>query len=379
MQTDPATTGSTHRKTPGIERHADRWVLRGDWTLQSLCPRLKWIRSQLRSANPDAAWDLSDVGRLDSFGALLLWKAWGLREPAELVLAAGLQTAFDRIRAEADVPPPVRQLDLLAPVARLGDKILRGGYAIQHFVAMVGQVVIEAARLLQNPARTPLREVSATLYKAGITALPIAAMLGFLIGLVLAYLMAFQLRNFGADVFIVNLLGIGIIREIGPVLVSVLVAGRSGSAFTAQIGVMRVTEEIDALSAMGVSRHQRLILPKLVAMVIAMPLLVLWTSVAALLGGALVAQLQLDIDMGFFAETLQRVVPVENLYIGLVKGSLFGAAIALVSCHYGLRVQPNTESLSANTTKSVVVAISAVILLNALFAVATRGMGMPGR
>ncbi|MDQ8021179.1 MAG: ABC transporter permease [Moraxellaceae bacterium] len=368
-----------HIAPPSIERHADQWILRGDWTLQALRPRLKWFRFLLRTSTPELGWDLTGVGRMDSFGALLLWKAWGLREPAVLAMAPDLHTAFERIRQTADMTPPPPRRDWLQPVVSMGEKVLRGADEVRQFTGMFGQVVIEAARLVLTPSRIPLKEVSATLYKAGVTALSISALLGFLIGVVLAYLMAYQLRNFGADVFIVNLLGIGIIREIGPVLVSVLVAGRSGSAFTAQIGVMRVTEEIDALSAMGVSRHQRLILPKLMAMLVAMPLLVLWTSAAALVGGAFVAQIQLDLDIAYFFETMQRVVPVQNLYIGLVKGSVFGGAIALIACHYGLRVQPNTESLSANTTKSVVVAISAVILINALFAVATRGMGMPGR
>ena len=149
----------------------------------------------------------------------------------------------------------------------------------------------------------PRREISANLYKSGVRAMPVTALVGFLIGVVLSYLSALQLRQFGADVFIVNILGIGIIRELGPVLVAVLVAGRSGSAMTAQLGVMRVTEEIDALATMGVPRSLRLILPKVVALAVAMPLLVLWISAIALVGGMVAAQIQLDIGYGFFFET----------------------------------------------------------------------------
>jgi len=161
------------------------------------------------------------------------------------------------------------------------------------------------------------------------------------------------------------------------VLIAVLVAGRSGSAMTAQLGVMRVTEEIDALAAMGVSRTVRLVLPKVVALGIAMPLLVLWISAVALLGGMVSAQVQLDLPYGFFVEQLPRVVPVANLWIGLAKGFIFGLIVALIASHFGLRVRPNTESLSANTTSSVVTSITAVILADAIFAIATRSIGMP--
>jgi phospholipid/cholesterol/gamma-HCH transport system permease protein len=164
---------------------------------------------------------------------------------------------------------------------------------------------------------------------------------------------------------------------LGPVLVAVLVAGRSGSAMTAQLGVMRVTEEIDALSTMGVSRSLRLVFPKVVALAIAMPFLVLWTTAIALLGGMVSAQLQLDIAYGFFFHSLPRAVPVANLWIGLAKGVVFGCLIALVACHFGLRVRPNTESLSANTTTSVVAAITLVIIVDAVFAIATRSIGLP--
>ena len=193
----------------------------------------------------------------------------------------------------------------------------------------------------------------------------------------LSYLSSLQLSRVGADIFIVNILGMGIVREMGPVLVAVLVAGRSGSAMTAQLGVMRVTEEIDALAAMGVPASLRLVFPKVAALALAMPLLVLWTTAVALVGGMLSAQMQLDIDYAFFLDTLPKVVPVANLWIGLAKGFVFGLFIALIACHFGLRVRPNTESLSASTTSSVVTSITVVILIDAVFAVLTRKVGMP--
>lgn len=370
-----------HRSPPPqIERQADTMVVSGDWTLRALKPRLTLIRAQLllaRSAH--LAWNLTQVSRLDTFGALLLWRAWGQAQPVGLTLAPQLEGAFQRVRQVAAQHLALPRRDWLEPVVSLGERGIGAARQVREFVMMLGFVAIEAARLLVEPRHIPLREFSAALYKTGAQALPISALVGFLVGVVLSYLSALQLRNFGADALIINILGIGIIRELGPVLVSILVAGRSGSAITAQLGVMRVTEEIDALSAMGVSHHQRLVWPKVLAMALAMPLLVIWTSAVALIGGMVASYYELDISFQYFVEMLPRVVPIQNLYIALTKGAVFGTAIALIACHFGLRIKPNTESLSRNTTVSVVTAITAVILIDALIAVITRGIGVPLR
>lgn len=354
------------------------YSLEGDWTLRALTPDLKSLRAAISSQDGQAHWNLDGVARLDSFGATLLWNAWGRRWPASLNVPDELLTVFERVIAAAaqplPVPPRFTPLDV---VAAIGQAVIGfGGHALD-FIRLVGQLCLDLAHLIRHPRDWPLLEISANIFKVGLKATPVTALVGFLIGVVLSYLSALQLKAFGADIFIVNILGLGIIRELGPVLVSVLVAGRSGSAMTAQLGVMRVTEEIDALSAMGISRTLRLVLPKVLALGIAMPLLVLWTSGVALLGGMVSAWLQLDLGMGFFIERLPNVVPVANLYIGLAKGAVFGLLIALVACHFGLRVRPNTESLSANTTASVVSSITMVILVDAIFAIATRSIGIP--
>lgn len=276
------------------------------------------------------------------------------------------------VEAASDLPERFR--GLLIP-GRIALKALKNLFGI---VALIGQMVLDLRYLFFHPRDIPWREFSANLYKSGAQALPVTALVGFLIGIVLSYLSSLQLKAFGADIYIVNLLGVSIVRELGPVLVAVLVAGRSGSAMTAQIGVMRVTEEIDALATMGVSRTLRIVLPKVAALAIAMPLLVVWCSAAGIIGGMLSANLQMDLAYGFFIDTLPKVVPVANLWIGMGKGFAFGILIALVACHFGLRVKPNTESLSAMTTTSVVTAITVVIVIDAIFAVLTRNIGMPG-
>jgi phospholipid/cholesterol/gamma-HCH transport system permease protein len=354
--------------------------VQGRWTLADLGSAAGALERDvaLLAGRGGLAWDLGGLVVLDSVGALVLWRGWGRQLPDALLDSDGHREVFRRIAAagaeEALAPPRRLASD---PVVALG----RAGFALGRqavdMVALVGRIALDAGHLLRHPGDLPAKEISANIYKSAVRAMPVTALVGFLIGVVLSYLSALQLSSVGADVFIVNILGIGIIRELGPVLVSVLVAGRSGSAMTAQLGVMRVTEEIDALAAMGVSRTLRLILPKVVAMAFAMPMLVLWTSAIALIGGMISANVQIDISYGFFVDQLPKTVPLANVWIALCKGVVFGVIVALVACHFGLRVRPNTESLSTNTTSSVVTAITAVILADAIFAIATREIGVP--
>lgn len=370
-------TGATYLERIGADGHAEV-VLSGRWTVHALAavgvgwhPRLRLLARRM-----DLRWDCGAIEALDSAGALLLWNLWGRRFPAQAIVKPEQRAIFARVDAvKRDGVATAKAR--FAWLERIGAVVLDLFRHIRDFAQLVGQLTLDAAHLMRYPVDLPAREISANIYKSGLLAMPITALVGFLIGVVLSYLSALQLRQFGADAYIVNLLGLGIVRELGPVLVAVLVAGRSGSAMTAQLGVMRVTEEIDALAAMGVSRSLRLVFPKVLALGITLPLLVLWTSAIALLGGMVAANLQLGIGYGFFVETLPKAVPVANLWIGLAKGLTFGIAIALCACHFGMRVRPNTESLSRNTTSSVVSAITVVLLIDAVFAIATRSIGLP--
>jgi phospholipid/cholesterol/gamma-HCH transport system permease protein len=241
---------------------------------------------------------------------------------------------------------------------------------------LLGQLSIDLVDVTLHPARIPLKEISANLYRTGSQALAVTALVGFLIGVVLSYLSGQQLHTFGADIYIVNLLGISVIRELGPVLAAILVAGRSGSAMTAQIGVMRVTQELDAMTVMGIPQGRRLILPKVIALAIAMPLLCLWTSALALVGGMVAAEVQMGLSHVYFIESLRTAVPIANYWLGLGKGVVFGVLIALIACHYGLRIRPNTESLGRGVTASVVSAITVVIIADAVFAVLFSDVGL---
>ena len=360
---------TTYEGQPGL-------LLKGDWTLAHLPRPLATFERELGRQSV-VFWDLSGVSRLDSAGALLLWRIWGRRWPEALTLSPQLRGVLERslaVPAETATPP---RKERLAVLVSLGELVFEAGRNLHGIVNLLGQLVLDGFYLLTHPQDIPWREFSANIYRSGAQALPVTALVGFLIGVVLSYLSALQLKTFGADTFIVNLLGISIIRELGPVIVAVLVAGRSGSAMTAQIGVMRVTEEIDALATMGVSRSLRLVLPKVAALSLAMPLLVIWCSAAGLLGGMVSANMEMGLAYGYFIDTLPRAVPLANLWIGLSKGFFFGFLIALVACHFGLKVRPNTESLSARTTTAVVTSITLVIIADAIFAVLTRSVGMP--
>ncbi|MFC4276041.1 MlaE family ABC transporter permease [Achromobacter aloeverae] len=355
-----------------FKKSGDICYVAGDWSVQALAHpgEVQSRRQALASATSAMRWDLTGIERLDTVGANLLWHAWGDVLPKRLRISPGLQEVFQALAShpgDATAEPP--RSDRWGPVSAIGYGIFTAAHHGKAMTIMLGQLVLDAAYLLFNPARIPWREISAQIYRMGAQALGITALVGFLIGVVLSYLSSQQLQMFGADRFIVRLLGVSIVRELGPVLAAILVAGRSGSAITAQIGVMRVTQELDAMRVMGISQSQRLILPRVVALAVAMPLLVVWTDVLALLGGMLAAQAQLGVSSAWFLQSLPDAVTFANYMIGLSKGVVFGILIAMVACHFGLIVEPNTESLGRRTTTSVVTSITGVILVDALFAV----------
>ena len=356
-------------------------VLQGRWGAAELGQRAQWrvLRRQLAALPPapGLGWDLSGLQWLDHVGAQLLWNHWGRAWPERLVAGDAHRAMLERVArlsvAPAPPPPPWRLMD---QVHRLGELVLHAMEHVRFFVQLVGQLGLDVLRLARAPRRGPWRDLSGHLYRMGTMALPITALVGFLIGVVLAYLMALQLRQFGAESFIVNILGISLIRELGPMLAAILVAGRSGSAITAQIGVMRVTEELDAMRVMGIPQGFRLVLPRALALMLAMPLISVWTTLAALAGGMLAADLTMGITPAYFAQALPRAVQVSNLYLALGKSAVFGVMIALIGCHWGLRVKPNTQSLGEGTTASVVNAITVVILVDALFAILFKNVGV---
>ncbi|MDQ2991028.1 MAG: ABC transporter permease [Pseudomonadota bacterium] len=353
-------------------------VATGVWQVHALADRdsIKTIIKTLASLKGKALeWDLSEIVSLDHIGAQMFWNSWDKQRPDQLKLAPKQEDLFNRIEeaSKAEVKPV--HVKHITWVMALGFGMLSFFEHMHGFIKLIGQVVQDMGRFVRHPKTGPWREVSANIFHAGFQALGITALVGFLIGVVLSYLSAQQLRTFGGDMYLVNILGMSVIRELGPLLAAILVAGRSGSSITAQLGVMRVTEELDAMLVMGISHGYRLIMPKVLALAISMPLLVVWTDAMALIGGMVSAKIELALSARYFIQKLPDAVPLMNYIIGLLKGMTFGVLIALVSCHFGLRIKPNTESLGRGTTTSVVTAITVVILADAVFAIIFSGVG----
>ena len=359
------------------------YAVLGTWTAGALTVRPVWdaLTARLQSASPGVSgkavlWDLRQIEQLDYLGAQVLWNHWGRRWPENMEIAPGQRAVLDRVAQFSVERPAMARPGFKQAFLSLGKGLLEVFDHAADLLALVGRLLLNLIKLARKPGDGPWRDLSGHLYHIGATALPITALVGFLIGVVLAYLISQQLRQFGADAFIVNILGISLIRELGPVLAAILIAGRSGSAITAQIGVMRVTEELDAMRVMGIAHSYRLVMPRAMALALVMPLISVWTTVAALLGGMLAADFSMGVTPSFFINALPGAVDAANLTLATAKSVVFGVLIALIGCHFGLRVKPNTESLGQGTTASVVTSITVVILVDALFAVLFKSIGV---
>ncbi len=353
------------------------WVLSvgGPWTLAD-APRLEQQLNEFGSPQVAAArFDLSALETLDTAGAWLLYRMQHrLEEHGTTVTVVGarpqhaalLERMAPRDRhalARNDTSP------LVAMVERIGRTTLDAGYEARDLLNFFGLAVITLGRTILKPGRVRFISVASHIEQVGVNALPIVVLLSFLIGVVLAYQGADQLRAFGAEIYSVNLLGISILREIGVLLTAILVAGRSGSAFTAEIGTMKVNEEVDAMQTLGLDVIEVLVLPRLLAVTISLPLLVFVADMAGLIGGALMATMALDLSLTQFLEQLRSATSLSTYWTGLVKAPVFAILIGLVGCYHGLQVEGGAESVGRMTTKSVVNSIFLVIIADAVFSI----------
>ncbi|HTW51294.1 MAG TPA: MlaE family lipid ABC transporter permease subunit [Stellaceae bacterium] len=322
--------------------------------------------------------DLTGVNRLDSTGAwLLLRTEHELAARGNQVALENLQPRFapllEQVRARGiseplphPVPPHHTFVGFLARIGMITLLLLNRVYDILGFT---GLVTVTLLRLLRQPRRLRLVATLVQMERVGLDAMPIVGLLSFLIGVVMAYQGADQLRRFGAEIYTVNLLGISILRELGVLLSAIIIAGRSGSAFTAQIGTMQVNEEIDALRTLGLDPVEVLVLPRLLGLGLTLPLLVFYADFMGILGGALMSWLVLDINIPNFLTQLQSAVTTTTLWVGVVKAPFFAAIIALVGCYEGLNVTRSAESVGRLTTQSVVESIFFVIVTDAAFSI----------
>ena len=352
-------------------------TLHGRWDIRAIHERSLELSKCLRSAVLRATrWDLTQIVDLDAAGATLMWHAWNRRRPPRLSVRTEDAWVFDDLArlsgAAADVHhsqwPQLMVLFGLTAAAIVG--------TTAGILRLLGAAAIDSVAMLHRLRDIPRREITATIFRAGAQALAISGLVGFLIGVVLCYLSGQQLRDIGAESYIVNLTGFAVFRELGPILAAILNAGRSGSAMTAHIGVMRVTGELEALSVLGISHIRRLVVPKLIGQLVALPLVVVWTDLTAMMGAMAGARLQLGISPSDFLHGIVRVIPLSNVLFGVGKGALFGVTVALISCYFGFRIKPDSESLAAGTTRAVVTGLTAVLIIDAVLAIAFSHLGM---
>ena len=343
--------------------------LSGSWTLEHAGA----ISTALREAPDGAARiDATGIDRLDSMGVLQLLRfvarrklgddALGFRED-HLALVAAIEDVAD------DRPKKRREYGVAAALARLGETMHANGREIVALVSFLGENLAKLGRLLRQPRRLRLTSTVHHMEQVGLDAMPLVALLAFMVGAVIAYLGSSILADFGATIFVVELVGIAFLREFGVLLTAILLAGRTASAFTAQIGIMVTREEVDAVRTLGMDPIELLVLPRLLALLLMLPLLTFISMIAGLLGGMAVAAFELGIPPQAFAARLQDTMDLRHFFVGMSKAPVFALVIGLIGCLEGLQVQGTAQSLGERTTSSVVQTISMVILLDAFAAI----------
>lgn len=355
-------------ETPGVVRLAGRLTL---GRIGDLPQRLSSL-----SESPSAI-DIHDVERMDTVGAWLVHRL--ARDSGAEIEGASEEAA--RLLAEVAAADQGTQVhaDRTHPLVRVLNDVGNSVYdALANFVGMVGflgATVLGLFGLLFHPSRFRLNAIVSHFKAVGVDALGIIGLMSFLIGVVIAQQGATQLEMFGMEMFTINLVGRSAMRELGVLMTAIMVAGRSGSAFAAQLGTMKLTEEVDAMRTIGVSPMEALILPRVLATVVMMPLLGFYAGIAALFGGMLFCWAGLDIPPLTYVQRIQEVVPTTDIYIGLIKAPVFGAIVAVAGCFNGMQVKDNAEQVGLRTTDAVVQGIFLVIVLDAFFAVFFTSIG----
>jgi len=343
------------------------------WTVQGIAALEKAIYKKPWPKEGEVVIDAAKIAALDTSGAWLLYRtARDLREQGVAVTISGLRPEIEALvsligkgagKSLLAKPEPHGMLEAI------GRKTWKDALSVLDFVAFAGESFAILLRSIAQPRRIRWRAVLHNVQTAGFDALPITGLLSFLMGIVIAYQGADQLQRFGANIFVADLVGIAMLRELSPLLTAIIVAGRSGSAYTAQIGTMKVTEEIDALRTVGIVPQELLVLPKLLALTIVLPLLTVYTDVAGVLGGMIMARTQLGIGFEVFLDRLDEAIVMSTYLTGLCKAPVFAMIIALVGCYRGFETAGSADSVGRQTTISVVQSIFLVIVTDALFSV----------
>ncbi len=362
-------------------RHGRELVFVGNglWTAAQARALEGAVESSLAQLSGDAAetarLDLSGVRRFDTVGAVVLDRLTrALHESGVRMQVVGLDKRFQPLLDEVErgchqVPPPRPHVNaVVGGLEVVGRTMVETGRDALTLLSFIGAVVSALLRVVVRPLTFRWTSMIYHLERTGLRAVPIIALITFLIGCIIAQQGIFHFRKFGATTYVVDMVGILTLRELGVLIVSIMVAGRSGSAFTAELGSMRMREEVDALRVMGFDPNEVLVLPRLVALIIAVPLLTFIGNMCALFGGGLVAWLYGSISPTIFISRLQEAISLSTFEVGMIKAPFMAAIIGLIACMEGMRVGGSAESLGAHTTASVVKAIFLVIVVDGLFA-----------
>ena len=364
-----------------IKKDEDKtiFICSGDWTLYNSYEIHKSIKEINKPKSSTCIIDFSGVSSFDSSGILLLLEfkehLQALKNSCKILgLSKKQQGLLELIKRSSynSNPLPKRQYNILY---RIGKATLKELETLEYLFTFIGELSISFFRLLLNPKNFRFKEIVYHIQKSGFNALFIIGLTSFLVGLVIAYESLVQLAQFGADIYVVDGIGITITRELGPMITAIVIAGRSASSYAAEIGTMKITEEISAMKTMGFDPYYFLIFPRIFALIISLPLLIFFSDIIGIIGGMIATKIQADISYKFFIERLQEVLDVKQYILGIIKAPFFALIIATTGCFHGFRVTGDTESIGIETTSSVVHAIFFVIACDALFAIFYTQMG----
>ncbi len=373
---------------PASITQASRTQLRlaGNWTALHLSDVLRQMRALPATNQAVVVADAQQVQALDTVGA------WTLHHLLAQLRAAGTdatvhgltgrpQEVWQQLQegleaAGATPPSPAVRRGPAAWLEQVGRRTVHAAQQVAAWLAFLGEVAHTVFTCLRQPSRIRWRPILFNIRSAGVDALPIVGLLSFLLGIVVAYQAAEQLRRYGANIFVADLVGLSMLREFAPLMTAIIVAGRSGSAYAAQIGTMAVTEEVDAMRTMAIVPMEMLVLPKLVAMVVALPLLTVFADMMGVLGGMVMAQAQLGVPFADFLDRFANAVSISSLLVGVGKAPVFAAIVVVVGCYQGMATRGGADAVGRQTTRSVVQSIFFVIVADALFSVAFSVLGL---
>ncbi len=357
----------------------------GDWTITGLKDVAEYLKKFAGTIHDvSIQWDVSDVGQVDSAGMMLFIRSYdALKANNCSIEVAGATSEHEkmyhllrRYTHKSSLARPAFSSRFLNPLQTIGKKFVAFIVDFMEFLSFIGENFINLLYAIVNPRSIRFGAIVKNIEEAGVRAMPIVALTSFLIGVVIAYQGAVQLEKFGANIFIVDMIALSVSRELAPLITAIVVAGRTGSSYTAQLGVMKITEEIDAMRTMGFDPHRFLVLPRIMALMIALPLMIFFADIIGIGAGMLISHTHLHLSYAEFIHRLQKVLAVKHVWIGIFKGPFFAWLIAAVGCYRGFQVSKNTESIGRYTTISVVNAIFLVIACDALFSVIFTELGI---